>query len=235
MGPAGHYRVDPATSRGVVMSAQRREHFGALANVGAKSPTRPFTPHELKERELMRERRRKHFAADEAVKPWPGPKCGALPREAINVDHAHTPLGQAMFDIACEMRDKGMHVREARGRQRAIKCERLPDGESHLITISDSQWIGILLSKGVKASRRQVQIALKYNLHLWYSLEIPDLRNTRSPHEILELRNTPSFHLHPRSTGEKGIPTMRRNGCPRCRTASSFSMPPQVSCLYRSG
>jgi hypothetical protein len=34
------------------MSAQRREHFSTLATVGAKSPTRPFTPYEVKVREM---------------------------------------------------------------------------------------------------------------------------------------------------------------------------------------
>ena len=73
---------------------------------------------------------------------------------------------------------EGYAPAEARGRQKAIKCEKLPDGGSYLITCSDSQWIAILLSKGIKASRHQVQIALKYNLHLWYSLEIQEFRNT---------------------------------------------------------
>ena len=68
------------------MNAQCRQHFSTLANAGAKAPTRPFTPYEVKVRETMRQKRRKHFAAEEAarldptlgpVRPWPGSRWRA--------------------------------------------------------------------------------------------------------------------------------------------------------------
>jgi hypothetical protein len=119
------------------MSTQRREHLGTLDQVhGTRdhSPTRDLSPYEGKVREIRRQKRRKRFAEMAAtlrdptlpsVRPWPGPRCGALPREVLLVDHAHTQLGQALYDIACEMRDKGFHLREARGRQPAIKMREI--------------------------------------------------------------------------------------------------------------
>ncbi len=190
MSPAGRARTEVRLIWERAMSAQRRERFGTLDQVRGKpdrSGTRDFTDYELKIRPIMTQKRRKRFAEiaaaknDPAIPPaknWPGSRCGALPREVLLVDHAHTPLGQALFDIACEMSKEGLYLREGRGRQSAIKCEKLPDGESWLITCSDSQWVQILKSKGIKASERRVQIALKYNLHAWFSLEMQALRTT---------------------------------------------------------
>src|SRR5437899_240071 len=116
------------------MSAERREHFSSLDRLRGKADrtaTRSFTPYEVEIRETMRQRRRKRFtevaaALGPAIRSWPGPRRAPLPREVILVDHAHTPMGQAIYDAACEMRDKHMYLRPAQGHAPAITCETLP-------------------------------------------------------------------------------------------------------------
>ena len=161
------------------MSAQRPEQFSAIANVGwgrDETKQRPLIPYERDvSRPLMQQTRREYFVRRNAAiaanirdpnveipKDWPGARKGALPRECINVENPHSAVASGIFRIACEMRD-GKHSPEVLGRHSSIKCEKIgdgPHGPSVLLTVSDRQWVRILESKGIKASKRQVQLAL---------------------------------------------------------------------------